>query len=245
MVTIFYQVFGREVNKVKLEKENDLMDLRKAIKAEEQLTEASIDTSTRKLTFTEIKEILDKYVNKCKNSRKSLSNSENIPDDTEDISTYLKFVNHKYHGVVRPEIAVVVKNCIYAGRSFRVACDSFTIYEFKEEPESLLIFKEQKFQNMRIFVKNFKEHFIALNEILDVILSYFPNTDKSSDLPLIIINIDETNSIFEQNRDKFLKGVVKSLSDRIFQHYFIFPVLTGTHASNLFNTVKSTNAKFI
>ncbi|CAG8688453.1 12452_t:CDS:2, partial [Funneliformis caledonium] len=44
--------------------------------------------------------------------------------------------------------------------------------------------------------------------------------------------------------DIFLKEVVKSLSDMIFRHYFIFPVLTGIHASSLFSTVKSTNAKF-
>ncbi|CAG8588392.1 9761_t:CDS:2 [Funneliformis mosseae] len=218
--------------------------------------EEKVNLSTRKLTSAKIKDILDKYVNNGKNFLRSLSNSENIPNDTVDISTYLKFVSRtagkgkttfarrayenedKYHGVVRPEIAV-----------------AFTIDEFKEEPEVVfglrLLYEAMKYKLKKTeistyenFCEKFKGHFIALNEILDIILSYFPNVDNNSDLPLIIINIDETNSIFERNRDIFLKEVVKSLSDMIFRHYFIFPVLTGTHASSLFSTVKSTNAKF-
>ena len=78
-----------------------------------------------------------------------------------------------------------------------------------------------------------------------MILSYFPNENDSSDHPLIIINIDDTNSIFEQNIDMFLKQVIRTFSYMIIQqHYFLFPILTGTHASNLFNTVKSTSVKF-
>jgi len=38
---------------------------------------------------------------------------------------------------VRPEIIVAVRNCVHAGRSFRVSCDSFTPDELKEEPEVL------------------------------------------------------------------------------------------------------------
>ncbi|CAG8564013.1 5911_t:CDS:2, partial [Funneliformis mosseae] len=268
------------------------------------------ELEAKELTSAKIKEILDKYVHNVRNSRKSLSNSENIPNDTLDISTYLKFVSRenaivqlmnnmsnlhqlvtnpgeyaeplknlyfaaavgtagkgkttfarrayenedKYYGVVRPEIAVAVKNCIYAGRSFRIACDSFTMHELKEEPEAVfglrLLYEAMKYKlglteisTYENFRDKFKGHTIALNEILDVILSYFPNEDNSLDLPLIIINIDETNSIFERNKDIFLKEVFKSLSDMIFRHYFIFPVLTGTHASSLFCTVKSTNAK--
>ncbi|CAG8662899.1 6097_t:CDS:2, partial [Funneliformis caledonium] len=176
-----------------------------------------VNLSTRKLTSAKIKDILDKYVNNGKNSRRSLSNSENIPNDTVDISTYLKFVSRenaimqlmknmdklhqlvtnpgeyaeplknlyfaaavgtagkgkttfarranenedKYHGVVRPEIAVAVKN-----------------YEFKEEPEVVfglrLLYEAMKYKLKKTeistyenFREKFKGHFIALNEILD------------------------------------------------------------------------------
>ncbi|CAG8575841.1 14705_t:CDS:2 [Funneliformis caledonium] len=134
---------------------------------------------------------------------------------------------NKYYGVVRLEIAVAVKNCIYAGQAFCIEYDSFTIDEFKEEPEVIfelrLLYKTMKYKLKKTeistyenFHKKFKEYFIALNEILDVIFSYFSNIDNNLNLPLMIINIDETNSIFEQNRDIFFKEVVKSLSDMIF-----------------------------
>ncbi|CAG8744061.1 6810_t:CDS:2, partial [Funneliformis caledonium] len=239
--------------------------------------------STRELTSAKIKEILNKYVHNVKNSHKSLFNSKNIPNDTLDILTYLKFVSRenaivqlmnnmsnlhqlvinpreyakplknlyfaaavetagkgktifvrrtyenedKYYRVVRPEIAVAIKNCIYAGRSFRIAYDSFTMHEFKEESEAIfrlrLLYETMKYKlgkteisTYKNFHDKFKGYTIALNEILDVILFYFSNEDNSLDLPLIIINIDETNSIFERNKDIFLKEVVKSLSDIIF-----------------------------
>ena len=94
------------------------------------------------------------------------------------------------------------------------------------------------------FREKFKGYHISFRQILDAILSYFPNKNYSSK-PLIIINIDDTNSIFEQNIDIFLKQVIRLLSYTIIeQSYFVFPILTGTHASDLFDTVKSTNVKF-
>jgi len=47
------------------------------------------------ISSAKIKEILDKYVNNDKKFCKPHSNSENIPNDIKDISTYLRFVDRE------------------------------------------------------------------------------------------------------------------------------------------------------
>src|SRR3954452_22772838 len=84
---------------------------------------------------------------------------------------------------------------------------------------------------------------VTLRVILKVILHYIPCLDGQIEYPLFIINIDETNAMFESEHGYWLREVLRSLARAISDRYFLFVVLTGTHASDLFETVKSSNAK--
>ncbi len=83
----------------------------------------------------------------------------------------------------------------------------------------------------------------AFESIFDVILHYIPCANKKIKFPLFIINIDETNALFESKNNDWLRDALRSLARVISHGYFLFVVLTGTHASELFDTVKSSNAK--
>src|SRR6185369_9918753 len=80
-------------------------------------------------------------------------------------------------------------------------------------------------------------------DVLDVILHYIPCLNDQIKVPLFIINIDETNELFDSKNDDWLRKVLRSLVRAISKGYFLFVVLTGTHASALFDVVKSSNAK--
>ena len=85
---------------------------------------------------------------------------------------------------------------------------------------------------------------VLLEDILKVILHYIPCLDSQIKYPLFIINIDETNVLFESRHGyHWLQTVLRSLARVISHEYFLFVVLTGTHASELFNIFKSNNAK--
>jgi len=84
---------------------------------------------------------------------------------------------------------------------------------------------------------------ISMKSILDVILYYIPCLNDQIKAPLFIINIDETNVLFDSKNDNWFQGVLRSLTSVISKGYFLFVVLSGTHANALFNTVKSSNAK--
>lgn len=77
---------------------------------------------------------------------------------------------------------------------------------------------------------------VPLVEILDIILNYYPC--KTSGLALFVINIDETNALLMTGHHKFLQGIVKAVVDANIAQRFVFPVLTGTHAVELFNSLE-------
>ncbi|RHZ47848.1 hypothetical protein Glove_566g41 [Diversispora epigaea] len=126
-----------------------------------------------------------------------------------------------YSGVIGSDVVDAVEECRKAGRTFRIACDDISgaLYS-KNDHESL-------------FGK------VLLYEALKYRL-------KQIEYPLFIINIDETNALFESKHGYWLREVLKSLArvitDKLDRH-FLFVILTGTHASDLFETVKSSNAK--
>jgi len=91
------------------------------------------------------------------------------------------------------------------------------------------------------FFKILGECSVDLVDIIKVILEYHPC--KQDWNPLFIINIDETNVLFEYGKAHWLKKLLYSISNIICKGYFIFIILTGTHASNLFELVKSSGTK--
>src|ERR1044072_3592065 len=87
---------------------------------------------------------------------------------------------------------------------------------------------------------------VLLGDILKLILHYIPCLDSQIKYPLFIINIDETNVLFESNHGYWLRAVLRSLARVITDkqnRHFLFVVLTGTHASELFEAVRSSSAK--
>ncbi|CAG8682395.1 4851_t:CDS:2, partial [Funneliformis caledonium] len=83
---------------------------------------------------------------------------------------------------------------------------------------------------------------IEFDQIIDVILDYFSD-NKKDNKPLFIINIDETNILFRNGRTGWLRTVLQALARVISNGYFLFIVLTGTHANALFDVIESSNAK--
>ena len=64
----------------------------------------------------------------------------------------------------------------------------------------------------------------------------------NTDAVFYIINVDETNSLFSRQKAIFLKEILKSLVDVMLENYFVFPILTGTHAIDLFSAVVSSGS---
>lgn len=72
-----------------------------------------------------------------------------------------------------------------------------------------------------------------------MILHFSPYEDRV-DRPLFIINIDETNSLFTKKHDEWLKYLLVSLATVIVDNQrFVFITLTGTHATDLFNSIST------
>lgn len=82
---------------------------------------------------------------------------------------------------------------------------------------------------------------IKFIHILDLILLYNP-CKNSSPLPLFIINIDETNSLFDRKSSDFLKLIINTLVESILAKYFIFPVLSGTHGVSQYEAVEKSGS---
>ncbi|CAG8666920.1 18610_t:CDS:2 [Racocetra fulgida] len=211
------------------------------------------------LSKENIKKILDPYIIDPENSLcESITLFDGVPNEVSDISTYLKFVNRE------EEVKQLMKNMEYiyntvndvnqyseplkmvvcstavgtAGKGkttfARRAYDNPVIYSDIVRSE---VVKEINYYMLRNLLGNN----ITLEDILNVIMHYTDANKK----PLFIINIDETNALFDNNDDiVWLKGVLRAIARLIEQKYFLFVVLTGTHARNLFKTVKSSGAKF-
>ncbi|GBB85342.1 hypothetical protein RclHR1_01190018 [Rhizophagus clarus] len=157
-----------------------------------------------------------------------------------------------YSKVVSSDVMDAVTECQEAGRTFRIACDDFPSTEFTENAElsfrKFLLFQALKYrlnESVRNFIKfsNMLEGRFAFESIFDVILHYIPCANKEIKFPLFIINIDETKALFESKNNDWLRDALRSLARVISHGYFLFVVLTGTHASELFDTVKSSNVK--
>ena len=72
---------------------------------------------------------------------------------------------------------------------------------------------------------------VTLRTILKVILHYISCLDEKIEYPLFIINIDETNALFESEHGYWLREVLRFLARAIMDisdRYFLFVVLTGT-----------------
>ncbi|CAG8772576.1 21232_t:CDS:2, partial [Gigaspora margarita] len=152
-----------------------------------------------------------------------------------------------YSEVISSDVVDAVEECQKAGRTFQIACNNIseTIYSTNNN-ESLfgkvLLYKALKYHlnfSLDEFIEMLKSN-VTLVTILKVILQI--------EYPLFIININETNELFDSGHGHWLREVLRSLSrvitSRSNRHLnFLFVVLTGTHASELFEAVKSSNVK--
>ncbi|UZN99352.1 uncharacterized protein OCT59_000630 [Rhizophagus irregularis] len=161
------------------------------------------------------------------------------------------FENQKvYSTEINSEVVKAVKEARHAGQIFQIMCDDLTDEDF-EYPETsfairLLHEALKVLKNIDITLTKFRQILgiktIELDRVIDIILGYFPNNEKGNKR-LFIINIDETNILFNEGRPEWLKTVLKALARVISNGYFLFVILTGTHANALFNLIESTNAK--
>jgi hypothetical protein len=84
---------------------------------------------------------------------------------------------------------------------------------------------------------------IPLTKILDTILNYYPC--KTSGLPLFIVNIDETNALLTPSHGGFLQEIIKAVLDvNTMDQRLVFPVLSGTHAVDLFSLLDISRTRF-
>ncbi|CAG8715205.1 363_t:CDS:2, partial [Funneliformis caledonium] len=139
-----------------------------------------------------------------------------------------------YSEIVHDEVVDAVKECRNAGQIFQIMCDKLADddLDFPETSFAIrLLYEALKVQkNIDITFIKFKNilgiRTIELDQVIDVILDYFPD-NKKDNKPLFIINIDETNALARITSNG----------------YFLFIVLTGTHANALFDVIISSNSK--
>ncbi|CAG8757813.1 13596_t:CDS:2, partial [Acaulospora morrowiae] len=160
-----------------------------------------------------------------------------------------------YSGVISSDVMDAVEECQEAGRTFRVVCNDFSVAMHPNIEHESLFGKVLLYEALKYRLKSFTHNMlinmlegnINLEDILKVILHYIPCLDEQIEYPLFIINIDETNELFDSGQGGlWLREVLRSLSRVITNNanrYFLFVVLSGTHASDLFEAVKSSNAK--
>ncbi|CAB4391229.1 unnamed protein product [Rhizophagus irregularis] len=134
------------------------------------------------------------------------------------------FENQKvYSTKINSEVVNAVKEARHEGRIFQIMCDDLTDEDF-EYPETsfairLLHEALKVLKNIDITLTKFRQILgiktIELDRVIDIILG----------------------------RPEWLKTVLKALARVISNGYFLFVILTGTHANALFNLIESTNAK--
>ncbi|RHZ87994.1 hypothetical protein Glove_26g179 [Diversispora epigaea] len=129
-----------------------------------------------------------------------------------------------YNKIIKPEVVQIKKN--YESSFGKILLYEVLKYQLPNNINSL------KFGEMFGDKFNFEE-------IFDLILFYIPCLNKKIKTPLIIINIDKINVLFESNNSIWLKMVLRSLARVISKGYFLFIVLSRTHANTLFNIIKS------
>ncbi|GET67324.1 hypothetical protein GLOIN_2v1738107 [Rhizophagus irregularis DAOM 181602=DAOM 197198] len=124
---------------------------------------------------------------------------------------------------INSEVVKAVKEARHAGQIFQIMCDDLTDEDF-EYPETsfairLLHEALKVLKNIDITLTKFRQILgiktIELDRVIDIILG----------------------------RPEWLKTVLKALARVISNGYFLFVILTGTHANALFNLIESTNAK--
>ncbi|CAG8565893.1 13138_t:CDS:2 [Funneliformis caledonium] len=219
------------------------------------------------LMFVDRYEEIKNLMRNMKNLHNLINNLDNIPEPKKHVmfttavgtagkgkTTFARRAYYEkdiYLNVIGEGLSNVVQECLYAGRNFRIDCSSFEGEELKIDMESekpfgkRLLYEALKYhlrgKTIDEFFKILGEFSIDLVDILKLILEYHPC--KQDWNPLFIINIDETNVLFEHGKASWLKRLLYSISNAICKGYFIFVILTGTHASNLFELVKSSGAK--
>ncbi|CAG8457971.1 18784_t:CDS:2 [Acaulospora morrowiae] len=121
---------------------------------------------------------------------------------------------------ISSDVMNAVEECRESGRTFRIACDTISGAMYSENNYGslfgkVLLYEALKYRlnfSLNVFIKMLGSD-VILEDILKVILHYIPCLDGNIEYPLFIINIDETNVLFESEH--------------------------GTHANDLYNLVKS------
>jgi len=155
-----------------------------------------------------------------------------------------------YSGLLNEEVMEAVDDCCFAGRIFRIACDAFPLSELHGGNirwffARLLLYEALK-GRLSIGYTEFCRQLrtvIPLADILDTILKYYPC--QTSGMPLFIINIDETNTLLTPSHGVFLQEIIKAVLDvNTMDQRLVFPVLSGTHAVDLFSSLNISGTRF-
>ncbi len=158
------------------------------------------------------------------------------------------------------EFQEIVKDCIKNGRRYRIA---YTSVEHNEELNVELsiavriLYEAFKYTIVeqfgkcvsysdfwRVCLKNYSPAATTINliSVFELISSVF-NTNKSA-TPLVILNLDETNSLLSTPQNcEFLRKIIQSLGSVVIEntlHFFV--VCSGTHATDLYKTIESTSS---
>ncbi|CAG8576827.1 13149_t:CDS:2 [Acaulospora morrowiae] len=158
-----------------------------------------------------------------------------------------------YSGIIGPEVMNAVEECQEAGRTFRIACDAISGEMYSANGnESLfgkvLLYEALKYRlnfSLNVFIEMLGSN-VMLEDVLEVILHYIPCLDGKIKYPLFIINIDEINALFESEHGNWLREALWSLARAItdlVDRYFLFVVLTGTHADDQCKIFNSSNLR--
>ncbi|KAJ3057580.1 hypothetical protein HK097_000047 [Rhizophlyctis rosea] len=149
----------------------------------------------------------------------------------------------------------IIGRCVKAGRVYRIGFEDLSrVIEANRPTDSLgirVLYEAFKyvFKNNLSF-EDFRTHMfnhltastLPFSAVHETIMSFFVNCAGPTQ-DLILLNLDETNYLFDNNLQGYLQEVLSALSTSIVNGKCVFALLTGTHATMLFDVVKSSRCQ--
>ena len=205
-----------------------------------------------KLVYNVLDEYLDWKANMTGEPEKNIKFITVVGTSGKGKTTFSRrFMNLPYSGR-HPDL---VNDCRECNRRYRISCTELNITSDPETQLSLLVLYEAfKHCSSDVLLQDFISEFycnfsgkLRFADILEIITKTFftESSDKNHRKLLIIINLDETNSLLNSFKHKeFFQELLRILRNAS-KRFNLLTVLSGTQPVDLFEQVKISQCKFV
>ena len=161
-----------------------------------------------------------------------------------------RFLDLQYNGRFQD----IVNECKESNRRYRVSCEAFDCSKDPETQLSLMVlFEAFKYSGVTVDLFKFLADYfgsnnrkVSLHSVLELVTqTFFKDHGTDASKRLVIINLDETNSLLNNDTSKYhLKELMRVLR-RASCSCVLLPMLSGTHSVDLLNEIQISNSAYL